>query len=174
MGRTGPFHAQRRKKEDASSPDDADAAFNAAVGFLARRRHSRQELRVKLLRKGFGKEAVETVLDRCGERGYLDDAQAAKALFHELAGKLNGARKIRHELRRKGLDGAGAEDLIAEYAESTAELANAKAALEKGALKYAREPDRLKRRQKMHRFLDGRGFSAATIRAAIDGVEPTD
>ena len=70
----------------AGPPSDDPVA--RAVGLLARRAHSKWELRRKLRMKGFAADAVDTAMARLVELGYLDDSSFAKGLV-----KRRGDRK---------------------------------------------------------------------------------
>ena len=78
--------------------------FNQAVRFLARRAHSREELRRKLLRKETPDE-VRPVLLRLEELGYLNDEEFAwiKARSQRQS-KHWGNRRIQLDLKSRGLD----------------------------------------------------------------------
>jgi regulatory protein len=78
--------------------------FNQAVRFLARRAHSREELRRKLIRKGTPDE-VKPVLLRLEELGYLNDQEFAwiKARSQRKS-KHWGNRRIQLDLKSRGLD----------------------------------------------------------------------
>jgi len=78
--------------------------YNQAARILARRAHSREELRRKLLRK-WDSSQVEVVLGRFEELGYLNDeefaclrARSQRSLKHW------GNHRIRADLKSRGLD----------------------------------------------------------------------
>jgi len=77
---------------------------------LARRDYGTAELRRRLLDKGFAGEAVERIIARCIELGYLDDARYVERLSRALldTGRASGPR-LELELRRRGLS----DELIA-------------------------------------------------------------
>ena len=76
--------------------------LDAAFRMLAGRAHSRAELRLKLRRRGYDAEDVESTLTRMEQLGYLDDAAYARALTARRAGE-RGRRAIAAELASKGL-----------------------------------------------------------------------
>ena len=96
----------------AAPPSDDPVA--RAVGLLARRAHSKWELRRKLRMKGFGPEAVDTAMARLDELGYLDDSSFAKRLVQR-RGALRGPRALSAELAARGIDRAEADSAVAEY-----------------------------------------------------------
>ena len=125
--------------------------------FLARREHSRAELRAKLHPHAQEGEDVEAVLDELEKRNWLSDERAAEQIVHAKRGRF-GAHRITHELRRKGI----AEELIS----------NALPALKESELKAAREvwqskfgtlPKNNNEKAKQVRFLQSRGFAPDVI-----------
>ena len=94
--------ASRPDRSKAVEPEDADAAFEAAVRRLARQPQSRLMLTRKLERDGYAAQAIESALDRAQERGYLNDAEFARALVRRRQAGRGGAL-IAQELRAKGL-----------------------------------------------------------------------
>jgi regulatory protein len=84
------------------------------VGLLARRAHSRWELRRKLLMKGFGADAVEAAIARLAELGYLNDSAFAHGLVRR-RGALRGPLALSAELAAKGVDRVEAAAAVAEF-----------------------------------------------------------
>lgn len=62
-----------------SSRAPSRSAYEAAIQLLARRAHSRAELRRKLGRRGYAEGEVDEVLGRLTGTGYLDDRAFAEA-----------------------------------------------------------------------------------------------
>jgi len=63
--------SRRPRASNRRNTPPSDDPLSRAVGLLARRAHSRWELRRKLLMKGFEGEAVEAAMARLAELGYL-------------------------------------------------------------------------------------------------------
>jgi regulatory protein len=78
-----------------------------AMQLLARREHSRAELRARLLPHVQEGEDIDAVLDELVKRNWLSDARAAEQLVNGKRARF-GTQRIAHELRRKGI----AEDMI--------------------------------------------------------------
>jgi len=78
--------------------------YNQAVGLLARRAHSREELRRKLVRKGDPDQVLE-VLARLETLGYLNDEDYAwlRARSQRIS-KRWGRRRIALDLKSRGVD----------------------------------------------------------------------
>jgi regulatory protein len=143
------------------SPRTEEIAFR----LLARRDHSLQELRQKLLIRKIPSAEADAVLKRLASEGLLDDERyARKAAIHLGAEKLWGPRRIREKLARKGiapelLDEAAAEaerDLPA--GERLQRLARAK--LKQRRIEELPPPEQMR----LARFLYQRGFSWGDIR----------
>lgn len=77
----------------------------AAMDFLARREHSRWELRQKLEKRGAGC-SLDLVLDRLEQDDLLSDRRYCEARVRYRAAKGFGPIKIREELQRCGVSEA--------------------------------------------------------------------
>jgi regulatory protein len=89
---------RRTDKREPGNP------WAAALRLLTRRDYGTDELRRRLLDKGFPADAVEAALARGIELGYLDDVRHVERLTRSLvtAGRAAGPRLLQ-ELRRRGL-----------------------------------------------------------------------
>lgn len=141
---------------------DADLRTRA-LRLLARREHSRSELRRKLLphvEEGFDLEAL---LDDFTLRGWLSEERFVEQTVRAKSRKF-GPLKIAHHLREKGIG----EEGIAEG------LAQAKAG-EAGALeavwrtRFGRPPLDAVEKSRQIRFLQGRGFPLQAIMKLLRG-----
>ncbi|MDX3904510.1 MAG: recombination regulator RecX [Pigmentiphaga sp.] len=155
------------KTNDDSKPASGLTLKARAVGYLSRREHSRLELGRKLAR--FGEEdEVRAVLDSLEKEGWLSTARYAQSVVHRLAAK-QGTARIVHELRQHGVADAQIANLRGEL-EAT-ELARAREVWRK---RFGALPADTNQRAKQIRFLTARGFSHATIRQVLRGVEFDD
>ncbi|HRF63151.1 MAG TPA: regulatory protein RecX [Candidatus Competibacter sp.] len=80
-----------------------------ALELLARREHSRLELRQKLLQRGYPPEQIEPVLDQLMAEQLLDESRYAELYACARADKGYGPLRIARELRERGVP----EDLVA-------------------------------------------------------------
>lgn len=97
-----------RKRKASSGP-----AAETALRFLARRDHSREELKRKLLTKGFAPAEVETTLGELEARHLLDDFRYARRLaFSLVREKLLGPQRISRQLYHKGIPADLAEEAM--------------------------------------------------------------
>lgn len=125
--------------------------------FLARREHSREELRRKLQAKVAEGEDLESVLDELARRGWLSDARFVEQVARAKARRFGPAR-LAHYLRARGVD----DEAIA---------AGVRAAGEEGAASIATvwksrfdaAPADERERARQVRFLQGRGFALEDV-----------
>lgn len=78
------------------------SAVESGLRMLARRPHARRELALKLARRGYGHEEVETALSRFSRLGYLDDESFAAALVRRRS-PTRGSALVAAELARRGV-----------------------------------------------------------------------
>ena len=119
---------------------------------LARREHSREELRRKLAPKLEEGDDLEAVLDELAAKGWLSDARYAEHAIRSKARRY-GPVKLAHVLRAKGLDD---ETIAAGFRAAGHEGDSSLEAVWKSRFRAAPADDRERARQV--RFLQGRGF----------------
>ena len=135
-----------------------DAELRArALRLLARREHSRAELRRKLAPHAGEGFDLEPLLDDFTKRGWLSEERFVEQAVRVKARKY-GPLKIAHHLREKGIDAAGIERGLAQAkAEEGEALASAWRA------RFGRAPKDDADRAKQVRFLQQRGFSLGAV-----------
>ena len=143
-------------------PLDARAARVAALDALARRDYSSEDLRLKLLEKGYDASVVLPLLDALHGEKLLDDRRYLENFVAYHAARGQGPLRIRVELRRHGLQGPLVEDYLDAYPDWIALLK--KARLKKFGAKPATN---YAERQLQARFLGYRGFTSAQIQTAL-------
>ena len=84
-----------------------------ALELLARREHSRLELRQKLVQRGFATSDIEPVLDALAAEGLLDERRYAELYACSRADKGYGPLRIARELRERGIPDALTEAALA-------------------------------------------------------------
>jgi regulatory protein len=87
----------------SSKPQSPVAALDAGLRLLARRAHSRVELRRKLSRRGYEEEDIRAALRRLAELGYVDDASFAAGHIRRRSASL-GPMALSAELAARGVD----------------------------------------------------------------------
>ena len=103
-----------RDLSDMLFEDEAYRALKKAVSYLSASDKSRYELRSKLLSAGFSKEACDLAIQRCLDRGYIDEARQIERLAEREANyKLKGKYHIKRKLAAKGYSSSDVERAIA-------------------------------------------------------------
>ena len=75
----------------------------AAMDLLARREHSLEELRRKLKRRFANEDLVEGELQRLKDENLQSDERYADGFLRQRSARGYGPRRVRHEMRQKGL-----------------------------------------------------------------------
>lgn len=139
-------------------------AMEKAVALLAMRSRTQRELREALRLAAYPEAVIERVIERMNDAGYIDDESFAKGWASSRTSKGMGARRIRMELRQKGVDQETIEETLAGLDEDD---------LFDSAMKAARKAARGKDltsssdRQKISAALIRRGYDYATARRAL-------
>lgn len=140
--------------------DEVEAAYQAALHYLAARPRSRAEVTQQLTHKEHPPEAIAAALDRLEERMYVDDAAFAEYWVDSRSRfRPRSAVALRYELRQKGVDPAAIEAATQELDESAAAWSAVASRLERW---QALSEDELA--QKISGYLARRGFSYAIAR----------
>jgi regulatory protein len=159
---------------EPKTPSPYQKAHHIALELLARRRHSREELRRKLSLRGFEDDVIGAVLTECDRFRYIDDETAADFFMEELIRKRVGIQRIREEMKRRGFSDELTSRMIDSHHLPDREPEIARSALDKKRASLLREPAPWKRREKMMRFLQSRGFCTATIYTVLDEMKTDD
>jgi regulatory protein len=149
--------------EKTISKDPYRKAMNTAVRLLARRDHTGFELQQKLRQRGYGCGVIDAVLTECERLDYINDERTARMYIGQLARRGFGFRRIRLELKKKGLSGDRFESILNESSSEIDEHEIARKILQKKMKSFEREEDSKKRRDKIYRFLYSKGFSDMVI-----------
>ncbi|MGQ0750887.1 MAG: recombination regulator RecX [Betaproteobacteria bacterium] len=132
-----------------------------ALRLLARREHTRLELKRKLAAHAEDGGEIEKLLDELTTRGWLAEARVAEQVIHTRRGRY-GSRRIRQELLARGV----AEEIVAaalpQLKES--ELDAARAIWRR---KFKAPPSDRAEHARQVRFMQGRGFAMETILKVI-------
>ena len=128
-----------------------------ALGFLARREHSRAELRRKLAPHATSPEELDALLEDLVQRKFLSESRFAEARARVMSRKF-GAARIKHDLRAKGVSEEGVASAARE-----AHVTEFERALEIWRRKFGTPALDLKDRARQARFLLARGFSTDVV-----------
>jgi regulatory protein len=157
----------------ALSKENADPKVTA-LACLARRAHTRSELRRKLVHKGFLPDAVDACLDSLSERGWLNDAATAAALASARSREGRGRVRIASELASKGVSRPDADAALAGL-DSAEEARALRRALDRRARALPAGLTRRARSKKLFDHLVRRGFApSAVLEVLRTKGEPTD
>lgn len=135
-----------------------------AVGFLARREHSRFELERKLAARGFDSAVIADTLDRLEQAGLLSGQRFMTSFIASRAARGSGPEKIRAELMQRGVRPDEAAAALSAADEDWRALARRARAKRFGEA----PPGTFEERARQARFLRGRGFRPDEIEAALE------
>jgi regulatory protein len=123
-----------------------------AMRLLARREHSRVELRRKLANLALEGDDVDGVIEQLAQRGWLSDARYAEQAVRAKARRF-GPVRVAHDLRSKGVD----DEAIAAAFRAAGE--DGEADIERvWKTRFSDAPINDRERARQVRFLQGRGF----------------
>lgn len=152
--------------------DQGYRAYARALRYLGHRARTVEEVRRKLAEHGYPEAAVADVLDRLLRDRYLDDTAFTESYVEaRVRNRGFGPRRLRAELRRKGVPAAVVEAVMETFEAETNTLAIARGQAQKRWAQLAREPDPRKRRRKLNDYLLRRGFDYDTVRRVVEEVE---
>jgi regulatory protein len=139
------------------------------IDLLARRPHSRLELKQKALKTGFKTEVADDVINALADSGYVNDAGFAKALARDKF-KHNkwGPNRIRAALKTKGITDRLIDEALETISDSADQEHQMRKLLEKQQVKYKNEPNILKRRKKAYDFLIRKGYRHSDVMKIIE------
>lgn len=132
-----------------------------ALSLLARRAHSKYELKQKLFQKKFEKVKIDTVLNTLESDGYINDFEFAKLFINERIAKgKSGPIKIKSELMGKGVKREVIDEVLKIFfpSEENEDAAFSIAEKKISQLKKRNLDERIIK-QKLYSFLLSRGFS---------------
>jgi regulatory protein len=149
--------------------EDYQKIKDAIYVYLSGRDHATFELKQKVMKKGFDSSLIESVLDEFDQKGLLDDENFARKFATDKAEFKNwGPNKIKSELIKKGISKKIAEKVVQKLSDSLEQDQICVDLLRKRKQHFLREEDPLKRKQKMFRYLAGKGYHSTEISKATD------
>jgi len=156
-----PMTWTRRSEHPATAPA---LLYAKALELLARREHSRLELRQKLLQRGFVAADIDPVLNRLVAEGSLDEGRYAELYACTRADKGYGPLRIAQDLRARGVPD---EHVTAALAALEADWPAKLRALHRKRFQ-SRIPADVAGRLQQTRFLRQQGFSLEQIKALFE------
>jgi regulatory protein len=138
------------------------SARHVAMDLLARREHSRAELRDKLARRDYDNADIDAALDRLTGEGLADDGRFVSSFVAARIRKGQGPIRIRAELQERGVATALVAAALAEPHDWLALARDVRQRRFGAALPADRAAQ-----ARQGRFLEYRGFTAEQVRAAL-------
>ena len=139
-------------------------ARDKAFDMLSRKPYSRKELSDKLSKSGYDKAIVFEVAEELESLGYINDADYAALFLEHCLSKMWGKKKIRFEMKQKGL----ADEIIAEAIGSLDEENTEEEMTDMILARYRGEDlTDMKTKARITRYFASRGFDFALIDKAI-------
>ncbi len=136
----------------------------AAMDLLARREHSRKELKRKLSKRFDDESIVDEQLDRLSDENLQSDSRFAESFVRQRYNRGYGPLRIRQELLQRGISDGDIQAAMADE-EDYDWCASAAAVLSR---KYGNLPAiELKEKARRTRFMQYRGFSADHYRHCL-------
>ena len=135
--------------------------------FLARREHSRSELRDKLLNKSFPMEIIQQILTDLVKRDYLNDYRYARLVLNdEINLKKAGPLLIKGKLKNKGVELNIISELLEELYPEEVQISNCRhIADKKRSLLNNLDPH--KQRKRLISYLAQKGYSWDIIERSL-------
>ena len=140
-------------------------AMEKAVALLAMRPRTQQEIADALRKNAYPERTIARVMARLDEAGYINDTDFAEQWAASRTNKGMGSRRIRMELRRKGVDGNAIDEALAAIDEDDMLSGALKAARKAASGKDITDP---KDRQKILAALARRGYGYSEAKQALD------
>ncbi|MEX0771354.1 MAG: regulatory protein RecX [Balneolaceae bacterium] len=138
---------------------------------LGRRDHSRNELKTKALRKGYPGEQTELVLEELELKGLIDDLSfAQKYIADKISLQQWGPMKIKVHLHKKGIPDSVIQQALSEQTRGLQLHQICVDLAFKHKLRFLREKDETKRKHKIMKYLQRKGFQYDTINRALPEI----
>ena len=147
-------------------------ALNQAVSILACRPCSKGEISRNLDHHHYTNEVIELVIYKLEKENLLDDQDFSELWVQNRIGKY-GVRRIRQELRHKGIPEETADEALSRVSDEQ-QLKNATVLAEKAWLKTKSGEDPRKSRQKIIASLVRKGYSWDIATQAVDSASQTE
>lgn len=147
--------------------DESRQALDLALRWLGARARTERELRDRLRQRGVSPGVIDTTVERLRQWGYLDDRSFAEDFVERtLAVRQIGPRRLVEELRRRGVGGRLAAEIVAERVPAERALDLARAAARRRLGRW-QEGDAAAARGHLYRFLTARGFDPETAARVV-------
>jgi len=152
---------------DRRSPIEKARAYSFLL--LKFRLRSEGELYERLKRKKFDEETIDATLAFLKGKGFLDDGYFAKSWVNSRLKKNLGSRRIKEELRLKGINREIIERELRRIKADYPEAEVVKGILNSKFKKISSE-DPLKAKRRIYAYLLRRGFSSEVVLEALNNL----
>lgn len=150
--------------------DFAQKARQYAFLLLKFRLRSEDEIRQRLKKKKFSPEIIEGTVYFLKERKFLDDCFFARAWIGSRLKKPLGIRRLKEELRIKGVNKDIIESSIEEARDNYSEE-DVVAKIVRDKWSKAKGSDPLKAKRRIYSYLLRRGFSPQVIMESLERIK---
>ena len=107
--------------------DEERRALAKALSILAYADNGENQLKIKLMRHGFSRSAIDETVKECVRRGYIDDIKIIENAVLRLSSELQGKKKIAAKLTSKGFSAGAVMKAISRLeAEGTIDFSEAR------------------------------------------------
>lgn len=141
---------------------EAEKAREYAFLLLKYRQRSSEEMRGRLKNKGFSAVVIRNTVNFLEAKRFLDDREFTRAWIDSRFKKSLGLRRIRQELRLKGVDKEVIEKQAKRACQGYAESEIVREIAEK-RLEGLKRLEPAKARERLYSYLIRRGFSPETV-----------
>ena len=152
-------------------------AYTAALTLLSRRELSARQLRERLLRRKFGPDEVDAVIERLRADRTVDDRRVAVASARmEAAIKGRGRRRVLQHVQQLGVSADVAQAAVEEVFSDVDEAALLERAIEKRLKGASTRQLDVKGKARLVRQLVGHGFDPSAVFARLrnNGLDPDE
>jgi regulatory protein len=134
---------------------------------LARRELSESQIRQRLTRRGYERDAIEEALARLKQERAVDDARVAAAIARSETGlRKRGRRRVAQRIQQAGIAGSTAREALDRVFADLDDDALLLSALQKRLRGEATIPDD-RAFQRLYRFLVSQGFEHDRVLSAL-------
>ena len=155
-----------------SSSEEYQSVKDRCYRLLSGRDHGAEELKRKLIRKGFSPSMCNQVVDEFRDKDLLNDkTYASKFAYDKYHLKQWGPKKIKSALFKKGVPKGVIADVIRELKSNIDPVDTCIELALKRRRHFLREPNSYKRKHKIFRYLAGKGYSSDKIKKALPNIE---
>ncbi len=169
---SGERRAGKRGGGNRQGVEPGEQAYQKSLRLLAVRGRSAKEMQERLEAAGFGAETAGQVLERLSSSGLLDDRRFAFDRARALGERGFGPRRIRFDLRRRGIEKLLIEEALEQAYGEEGRLGRLQRLLEHRfgeALAGSRD---MKTKARAQRYLYSRGFEQDEIMALLHLEQP--